>query len=70
MVTNFVSVLFKTQVKAIWINGHNCTFINVMFDSLLQRKKYLKVVAVKAKIITDVFIQSADLFSIISNTLK
>ena len=52
IVTNFASVLFNTQVKALKHDGQICTFINAMLASLMQHNKALKIIAVEANMIT------------------
>ena len=64
IVTNFASVLFKTQVKSLKHDGHLCTFINVIPASLLQHNKALKGLAVEANMITVALFQAADVLYI------
>ena len=52
IVTNFTSVLFNTQVKALKHDGHFCTFRADILTSLLQHNKSLKIVAREANMIT------------------
>ena len=52
IVTNFASVLFNTQVKAIKYDGHLCTFINVMPAFLLLHNEALKGLAGESNMIT------------------
>ena len=60
-VTNFTSVLFNTQVKALKHDGHIYTFRNVMISFLLQHKEILKGLAVEANMITVALLQVVDL---------
>ena len=46
--TNFASVLFNTQVKALRHNANISTLRNFMLASLMQHKKYLKGVTIEA----------------------
>ena len=70
ILTNFSSVLFNTQVKVLKDDGHICTFINFMLASLIQHNEALKGLAVETNIISVVLFSSADVLSIISDTLK
>ena len=70
IVTNFSSVPFNTQVKAVKHDGHICTFGNVILDSLLQHNKALKVLTGEANMITVALLQAADVLGISSDTLK
>ena len=70
IVTNFSSVLFNTQVKAVKYDGHICTFGNVILASLLQHNKALKVLTGEANMINVALLQAADVLGISSDTLK
>ena len=67
--TNFASVIFKTQVKALRHDGHLCPFKFFMIASLLQHKKYLKCIVGEASMIKFSLLQSADVFGISLDTL-
>ena len=45
IVTNFVSVLFNNQVNSLKHDGNICTFRTGVLASLLNHKKYLKIIA-------------------------
>ena len=47
-VTNFASAIINTRVKVLINNDHIYTFRNIIIDSLLQHKNYLKSVAREA----------------------
>ena len=70
IVTNFASVLFNTQAKALNHDGHLCTFINVMLASIMQHKKALKGLAGEANTIFIALLQDEYVLSISSDTLK
>ena len=68
--TNFSSVPFNTQVKAVKHDGHICTFGNVILASLLQHNRAPKVLTGEANMITVALLQAADVLGISSDTLK
>ena len=70
IVTNFASVLFNTQVKALKHDGNICTFINFILASLLHHNEALKGLSGEANMITVAFLQAAYVLSISSDTLK
>ena len=54
--TNFDSVLFNTEVKALKYDGHHFTFRNCMLDSIIQHNEALKDLVVEANMINTVFL--------------
>ena len=58
--TKFLSVLFKTQVKALKYYGYLCAFINSVLGSLLQNNEALKGISVDSNMITVAFLQDAE----------
>ena len=53
IVTNFASVIFNNQVKALKYDYHIYTFITVVLASIFQHNEALKVIIIEANIITD-----------------
>ena len=70
IVTNFTSVLFNTQAKALMDDGHLCTFRNVILASILNHNGALKVLTTEANMITFKLLQAEDVLSISSDTWK
>ena len=70
IVTNFASVLFNTQVKALRHDGHISIFRNFMFYSILHNNKSIKGVTGDNKIITVAFGSICRCFCIILDILK
>ena len=70
IVTNFTSVFFNTQVKALKHYVYLSTFRDFMLASLLHHNEAFKGLAVEANMITAVLIQAADVLGISSDNLK
>ena len=68
--TNFASVLFNTQVKALSNYFHISTFSNGIFSILMHHNKALIFVSGEVDMIKVALIQSADIFCTILGTLK
>ena len=68
--TNFASVLFNTQKKALKHDRHISTFRNIMLALLLHHNEALKGLAGESNMITVLLLQAADVLGISSNTLK
>ena len=64
IVTNFSSVLFNTQLKALKHGGHIFTFINVMLDLILHHKEDIEGILVESNMITVSFLQASDVLFI------
>ena len=68
--TNFASVFFNTQVKALKHYGYLYTFRDVILASLLHHNEAFKGLSVEANMITVVLLQAAYVLGISSDNLK